>query len=177
MPGEAVFYGPKIDINIVDAAGKEWQCTTLQFDFNLPKRFNVTYVGADNRQHGVVMIHRVLLGSVERFFAILLEHCGGNLPTWLAPVQVEVVPVSDGCLDYARKVCAELNAHGVRAEVDSSPATVGYKIRSSEVGKVPYMTIVGKREVEQQKVSVRKHGKGNVGSMTTSLLAAYVKGR
>jgi threonyl-tRNA synthetase len=175
MPGEAVFYGPKIDMNIIDAAGKEWQCTTLQFDFNLPKRFNVTYIGADNRQHGAVMIHRVLLGAVERFFAILLEHCRGSLPTWLAPVQVEVIPVSDECLEYAGKVCVELRSHGVRAEVDSSQATVGYKIRSSEVQKVPYMAIVGKREIEEQKVSVRKHGEGNVRSMTTNMLAAHIK--
>lgn len=175
MPGEAVFYGPKIDMNIVDAAGKEWQCTTLQFDFNLPKRFNVTYVGADNMQHEVVMIHRVLLGAVERFFAILLEHCGGSLPAWLAPVQVEVIPVTDDCLEHAGAVCAELRARRVRAEVDESPATFGHKIRSAEVRKIPYMAIVGKREVEQQKVSVRKHGTGNVGSMTTDELATHMR--
>jgi threonyl-tRNA synthetase len=174
MPGEAVFYGPKIDVNIVDAGGKEWQCTTLQFDFNLPKRFDVTYIGADNREHGVVMIHRVLLGAVERFFAILLEHCGGNLPAWLSPVQVEVVPVSDDCLEYARTVCGELLALGVRAEVDDSSATVGYKIRSAEVRKVPYMAIVGGREVEQRRVAVRKHGTGKVGSLTTDELVGLI---
>jgi threonyl-tRNA synthetase len=174
MPGEAAFYGPKIDMNIVDATGKEWQCTTLQFDFNLPKRFNVTYVGADNKQHEAIMIHRVLLGSVERFFAILLEHCGGSLPAWLAPVQVEVIPVTDDCLQYAGALCAELRARGVRAEVDESPTTVGYKIRTAEVRKVPYMAIAGKREAEQQKVSVRKHGTGKVGSMTTTELAMHI---
>jgi threonyl-tRNA synthetase len=175
MPGEAVFYGPKIDMNIVDSAGKEWQCTTLQFDFNLPRRFSVTYVGADNRHHGAVMIHRVLLGSVERFFAILLEHWGGSLPSWLAPVQVEVIPVSDDCLEYAVALCRELVAHRVRAEVDGGPTTVNYRIRSAEVRKVPYMAVVGKREVEQRKVAVRKHGTGNVGSFTTEELVRLVR--
>ena len=175
MPGEAVFYGPKIDMNIVDTAGKEWQCTTLQFDFNLPKRFNVTYIGSDNKQHEVVMIHRVLLGSVERFFAILLEHFGGSFPAWLAPVQVEVIPVTDDCLEYARAVCEELRSHAVRTKLDESPTTVGYKIRTAEVLKVPYMAILGKCEIEQRKVSVRKHGTGKVGSMTASELATYIR--
>lgn len=177
MPGEAVFYGPKIDMNVVDASGKEWQCTTLQFDFNLPKRFNVCYVGADNTEHEVVMIHRVLLGAVERFFAILLEHCGGNLPAWLAPVQVEVIPVSDDCLDYAKAVCDNLVSHEVRTEIDDTPATVSCKIRNAELRKLPYMAIIGKQEAMQQKVSVRKHGAGNIGSMTADQLVTHVKKR
>ena len=175
MPGEAVFYGPKIDMNIIDAAGKEWQCTTLQFDFNLPKRFNVVYIGADNSEHEVVMIHRVLLGAIERFFAILLEHCGGNLPAWLAPVQVEVLPMNDDCLKYAEEACKQLTVYGIRAEIDGSSTTVSYKIRSAELRKVPYMAIVGKHEVEQHKLAVRKHGTGRIGSMSTTELIAYVR--
>jgi threonyl-tRNA synthetase len=176
MPGGAVFYGPKIDVNIVDSAGREWQCTTLQFDFNLPKRFNVTYVGADNKEHEVVMIHRVLLGAIERFFAILLEHCSGNLPTWLSPTQVIVIPVSNDCLEYAESVSGELVAGGVRAELDDGASTVGYKIRNAELGKIPYMAVVGKREVKQRKVAVRRHGTGDVGPMATEELVALVKG-
>ena len=177
MPGEAVFYGPKIDIDIVDAAGKEWQCTTLQFDFNLPKRFNVTYIGADNKEHQVVMIHRVLLGAIERFFAILLEHCSGNLPTWLSPVQVQVVAVSNDCVEYAEAVCRELTARGMRTEIDNSQATVSYKIRNAELRKVPYMAIIGKREVENQKLAVREHGTGNIGTLTIDEFVEHAKNK
>ena len=176
MPGEAVFYGPKIDINIVDSLGKEWQCTTLQFDFNLPKRFNAVYTGADNEEHEVVMIHRVLLGSIERFFAILLEHTGGNLPAWLAPVQIKILTISDDCLAYAEEVCSQLRNNGIRAEVDSSSSTVSFKIRNAELNKVPYMAIVGKHEVEKQKLAVRKHGAGKLGSLTIREVVAHIKG-
>jgi threonyl-tRNA synthetase len=175
MPGEAVFYGPKIDVNIVDAAGKEWQCTTLQFDFNLPKRFNVCYVGADNREHEVVMIHRVLLGAIERFFAILLEHYAGNLPLWLAPVQVEIIPVSDDCQEYANDICRELMAVGIRTEVDGSATTINYRIRNAELRKIPYMAIVGKREVEERKMAIRRHGTGNMGSLTKEQLITHIQ--
>jgi len=175
MPGEAVFYGPKIDMNIVDAAGREWQCTTLQFDFNLPKRFNTTYIGADNTEHEVVMIHRALLGAIERFFAILLEHCNGNLPAWLAPVQVEVTPVSDDCREYAEAVHRGLMDYGIRAELDNSTSTVSYKIRSAELRKIPYMAIVGKNEAAQKNIAVRKHGTGNAGSLTIEELARHVR--
>jgi len=174
MPGGAVFYGPKIDVSIVDSAGREWQCTTLQFDFNLPKRFNVNYVGADNKEHEVVMIHRVLLGAIERFFAILLEHCSGNLPTWLAPTQVKIIPVSNDCFEYAKSVSGELAADGIRTELDDSASTVSYKIRDAELQKIPYMVIVGKHEVIQEKVAVRKHGTGNLGSMTIEELATFL---
>ena len=177
MPGEAVFYGPKIDMNIVDAAGREWQCTTLQFDFNLPKRFNITYVGTDNKEHEVVMIHRALLGAIERFFAILLEHCNGNLPTWLAPVQVSVIPVSDDCLEYAESVRRKLATCGIRAELDGSTSTVSYKIRNAELQKIPYMTIIGKHEAETERIAVRKHGTGNAGSLTIEELARQVRKR
>jgi threonyl-tRNA synthetase len=162
-PGEAVFYGPKIDVNIVDAAGREWQCTTIQFDFNLPKRFMATYIGNDNKMHEVIMIHRALLGSIERFCAILLEHYAGNLPTWLAPVQVSILPVTSDQSQYAEKIMKELLEHGIRAEVDDSSSTVAYRIRQAELAKIPYMAICGKQETETNKLSVRKHRLGNLG--------------
>jgi threonyl-tRNA synthetase len=175
MPGEAVFYGPKIDVNIVDASGRQWQCTTIQFDFNLPKRFKVAYAGADGKEHGVVMIHRALFGSLERFFAILLEHYEGNLPAWLAPVQVKVLSVDKDCVEHAKEVNNELQGRGIRAELDSSAATIGYKIRDSELRKIPYMAIVGKREIESGKIAVRKHRTGNVGSFTIEELIWNLK--
>ncbi len=175
MPGEAVFYGPKIDVNIVDASGRQWQCTTIQFDFNLPKRFKVAYAGADGKEHEVVMVHRALFGSLERFFAILLEHYEGNLPAWLAPVQVEVLSVDKGCVELAKEINNELQDRGIRAELDSSAATIGYKIRDSELRKIPYMAIVGKREIESGKIAVRKHRIGDVGSFTIEELIWNLK--
>ena len=130
MPGEAVrARGPKIDIYIVDASSKEWQCSTIQFDFNLPKRFNITYTGPDGEHHEVVMIHRALLGTIERFFAILIEHYKGNLPVWLAPTQVKVLPISNNYVQYAEEFCRKLSAYGIRTEVDDSDSTISYKIR------------------------------------------------
>jgi threonyl-tRNA synthetase len=175
MPGEAVFYGPKIDINIVDAAGRVWQCSTIQFDFNLPKRFNVIYVGIDGKEHEVLMIHRAMLGAIERFFAILIEHYKGNLPTWLAPTQVAVLPISDEHAKYARDVHKTLLAHGIRSELDTTASTISYKIRQAETKKVPYMAICGKREAESREISVRKHGKGNIGSLTIKELVNNIK--
>lgn len=168
MPGEAVFYGPKIDLNIVDAAGREWQCTTIQFDFNLPKRLSACYTGVDSKEREVVMIHRALLGSIERFFAILIEHYNGNFPVWLAPTQVAILPVSNDYVHYAEEIQRKLLAHEIRSELDDSPSTISYKIRSAELQKIPYMIICGKREVETKKVAVRKHGTGNMGSLTIS---------
>jgi len=175
MLGEAVFYGPKIDLNIVDASGRQWQCTTIQFDFNLPRRFNITYVGADSKDHEVVMIHRALLGAVERFFAILIEHYRGNLPAWLAPTQVAVLPVNNDCREYARKVHRKLQACGVRASLDANPSTVGYKIRQAELQKIPYMAIIGKREAETKKLAIREHGAGKTGSLTILELVKIIK--
>ena len=175
MRGEAVFYGPKIDLNVVDAAGREWQCTTIQFDFNLPKRFNITCVGADGKEHEIVMIHRALLGAVERFFAILIEHYSGNLPVWLAPTQVAVLPVSTVFMRYAEEVHRKLLAQGVRSELDSSPSTISYKIRQAETQKIPYMAICGKNETELKKIAVRKHGIGNIGLLTIQELVHNIK--
>lgn len=166
MRGEAVFYGPKIDINIVDFSGREWQCTTIQFDFNLPKRFNITYVGADGKEHEVIMIHRALLGSIERFFAILIEHYKGNLPTWLSPTQAKILPISNKQIPYAQTIQQKLQQNGIRAEIDSSPSTINYKIREAEVQKIPYIIICGKEEEQSRKISVRKHRTGNIGTLT-----------
>jgi len=175
MPGEAVFYGPKIDINIVDASGREWQCSTIQFDFNLPKRFNMTCTGPNGKEHEVLMIHRALLGAIERFFAILIEHYKGNFPAWLAPTQVAVLPISAEYAEYAEDVHTKLLAHGIRSELDTSASTISYKIRQAETKKVPYMTICGKREAESRKISVRKHGTGNIGSLTVKELVNNIK--
>ena len=177
MPGEAVFYGPKIDLNIVDASGCEWQCTTIQFDFNLPKRFNVCYVGSEGKEHEAVMIHRALLGSIERFFAILIEHYRGSFPAWLAPTQVAVLPISVEHVQYAEKVHEELLARSIRSELDTTDSTISYKIRQAETQKIPYMAICGKREAETGKTAVRKHGKGNIGLMTTEELATTIKNK
>jgi len=166
MPGEAAFYGPKIDINIVDASQREWQCTTIQFDFNLPRRFKIVYIGPDGNEHEVVMIHRVLLGAVERFFAILIEHCNGNLPVWLAPVQVTILPVSTNYLHYAETIRESLLAFQIRCEVDDSTSTISYKIRQAEILKIPYMLILGKQETKLNKISVRKHKVGDLGLLT-----------
>lgn len=174
-PGEAVFYGPKIDLNIVDASGRQWQCTTIQFDFNLPKRFNITYVDADGKEHEVVMIHRALLGAVERFFAVLVEHCKGNFPAWLAPIQVAVLPMNSDCVNYAEKVQRKLQSQGIRAEINGTSSTISYKIRQAELQKIPYMAITGKREIQAEKMAVRKHGTGNIGSLTIQELVKTIK--
>ena len=177
MPGEAVFYGPKIDLNIVDASGREWQCTTIQFDFNLPKRFSTSYIGSDNRKHQVVMIHRALLGAIERFFAILVENYGGNLPVWLAPTQVAVFPINSENVDYARKIHSELLANRVRSELDmTTSTTISYRIRQAETQKIPYMAICGRRETEMGKVSLRKHGHGNIGTLSVEEVIQKIKG-
>ena len=174
-PGEAVFYGPKIDVNIVDAAGREWQCTTIQFDFNLPKNFMATYIGNDNKIHEVIMLHRALLGSIERFFAILLEHYAGNLPTWLAPVQVSILPVTSDQNKYAEKILKELLELGIRAEVDDSSSTIAYRIRQAELAKIPYMAICGKQETETNKLSVRKHRLGHLGKVDIDEFVKEIK--
>ena len=175
MPGEAAFYGPKIDIKIVDASGREWQCSTIQFDFNLPRRFSLTYVGSDGAEHRPFMIHRALLGSIERFFGILIEHYKGNLPTWLAPVQVRVLSISEKSHQYAKEVHERLSALGIRSELDDRSSTISYRIREAELQKVPYMAICGKREEESNTVSVRKHGRKELGSLTIEELVRAIQ--
>ncbi|MCK9309433.1 MAG: threonine--tRNA ligase [Candidatus Cloacimonetes bacterium] len=163
--GGGAFYGPKIDIKIKDAIGRAWQCTTIQFDFNLPKRFNMQYIGADNSPHQPFMIHRAVLGSVERFFATLLEYHGGNLPLWLSPVQVMLIPITDGQFDYASEIMEKMQAMGLRCEIDSRSEKMGYKIREAELKKIPFMCIVGKNEAANNQVTLRQHTKGDLGTM------------
>ena len=158
--GEGAFYGPKIDFMIKDSLGREWQCATVQLDFLMPERFDVNYIGPDNKEHRVVMIHRAIFGSIERFLGILIEHYAGAFPTWLAPVQVAIIPISDKHIDYAKKVAKKLEENGIRVEVDSRRETLGYRIRDNQMKKVPYMFILGDKEMESGKVSVRtRHGK------------------
>lgn len=163
-PGEGVFYGPKIDIKIKDALDRAWQCTTIQFDFNLPERFDMTYIGEDNSEHRPFMIHRALLGSLERFFGVLIEHYAGNFPLWLAPVQVEVIPISENHFGYAKKILNDLQEQDIRTKINLENEKIGYKIREAENEKIPYMIIIGDKEVENQNISVRKHLKGNLGA-------------
>jgi threonyl-tRNA synthetase len=173
-PGEGTFYGPKIDFHITDALGRSWQCGTCQLDFQMPERFELTYTGADNAEHRPVMIHRALLGSMERFAGILIEHYGGRFPVWLAPVQVLVLPVADRHVDYARTVAAELADAGVRVGVDERSESVGKKIRAAELQRAPYMLVVGDREESEGKVAVRSHEEGELGAKTPSELATLV---
>ena len=154
-PGEGVFYGPKIDIKFESALGKAWQGPTIQVDFNLPQHFNVTYIGEDGKEHSVVMVHRTVLGSMERYLATLLEHYGGAFPVWLAPVQVRVIPVADRHLDYARKLETELKNEGVRADVDDRSERINLKIRQAQLEKIPAMLIAGDKEVAASTVSIR----------------------
>jgi threonyl-tRNA synthetase len=165
-PGQGVFYGPKIDIKLEDAQGRGWQGPTIQVDFNLPQRFNVTYVGEDGQEHVVVMVHRTVLGSMERFLASLIEHYGGAFPVWLAPVQVRVIPVADRHLDYAYKLEAELKNQTVRVEVDARSERINLKIRQAQLDKVPYMLVVGDKEVATSMVSVRLHSGGQSASQS-----------
>jgi threonyl-tRNA synthetase len=157
-PGDGAFYGPKIDFHIEDVMGRTWQCATCQVDFAMPERLDLDYVGEDNQRHRPVMIHRTVLGSIERFLGILIEHYGGALPAWLAPVQAVVVPVADRHLQYAERVAAALAAAGLRAEADLRPESVGKKIRDGEIGKVPFMVVVGDREIDELTATVRSRG-------------------
>ena len=154
--GDGAFYGPKLDFHLQDSIGRTWQCGTIQLDFQLPQRFEAEYIGADGEKHRPIMIHRVVFGSIERFIGILIEHYAGKFPTWLAPVQAKVLPVSDKFAEYAKKVSAELKAKGVRVEMDDRDEKLGYKIRQAQLQKVPYMLIVGEKEQNEGTVSVRK---------------------
>ena len=157
-PGEGVFYGPKIDIKIKDMLGRSWQCSTIQVDFNNPERFDASYIAEDGAAHQVIMIHRALMGSLERFFGVLVEHYAGAFPTWLAPVQVDVLPVTDRQNDYAREVVARLVSAGFRAEGDFRNEKLGFKIRESQLSKVPYALVIGEREASQRQVTPRRRG-------------------
>src|SRR5512142_785177 len=168
MPGEAAFYGPKIDIKLVDAIGRLWQLSTVQFDFNLPQRFELEYVGEDGQRHQPLMVHRALYGSMERFFGVLIEHYAGAFPVWLSPTQVVVVPISERHVEYAEKVAAQLKAAGVRVEVDARNEKMNAKIREHAMQKVPFLLVVGDKEAEANKVNVRTRGKDKTEDMPTA---------
>jgi threonyl-tRNA synthetase len=169
--GDGAFYGPKIDLHMTDSIGRSWQLGTVQLDYSMPERFDLAYTGADNADHRPVMIHRALMGSFERFIGILIEHYAGEFPLWLAPVQALVLPISDRHVAQADRVAAELRASGLRVEVDDRTESVGRKIRDGELRKAPYMLILGDKEVEAGNVSVRRHGEGDLGSLTVAELA------
>jgi len=164
--GEAAFYGPKLDFMVKDALGRRWQLGTIQVDYNLPERFELEYTGSDNQKHRPVMIHRAPFGSLERFVAVLIEHCAGNFPLWLSPEQFIILPISEKYEDYAKKVSDELNNSDIRGLIDFRDEKIGRKIRDAEVKKTPYMLIIGEKEMAEGKLSVRKHGEGDLGEMT-----------
>jgi threonyl-tRNA synthetase len=162
--GGGAFYGPKIDIKIKDSLGRSWQCSTIQLDFNEPERFDITYIGEDGQPHRPIMIHRALLGALERFYGVLIEHYGGAFPLWLAPVQVKLLPIADRHHEYARQVSERLTEAGFRVDVDARNEKTGYKIREAQLQKVPYMLVVGNREADSGAVSVRSREHGDQGS-------------
>ncbi len=162
--GDGAFYGPKLDFDITDAIGRKWQCATIQLDYQMPERFDLKYVGADNAEHRPVVIHRAIFGSFERFIALLIEHYAGAFPLWLAPVQAIVLPIADRHQAYAGSVRERLSAAGLRVELDARQEKIGYKIREAQLQKVPYMLVVGDREVEQGQVAVRARAGGDQGS-------------
>ncbi len=176
MEGEAVFYGPKIDVKLIDAIGRPWQLSTVQFDFTLPKRFDLKYIGPDGQAHQPVMLHRAILGSLERFFGVLIEHYAGAFPIWLAPVQVVVIPISERHHAYARDVFGQLRDAGLRVELDDRNEKMGYKIREAQTQKVPYMLVMGDKEVQNGQVSVRNRFQGDEGVESLAAFVTKIKG-
>ena len=164
--GEAAFYGPKLDFMVKDALGRRWQLGTIQVDYNLPERFELEYTGSDNKKHRPVMIHRAPFGSLERFVAVLIEHCAGNFPIWLTPDQIAILPISEKYNDYAKKLLSLLKNSDIRGFIDERNEKIGRKIRDTEMQKIPYMLIIGEKEMEENKVAVRKHGEGDLGVFT-----------
>ena len=175
MPDEAAFYGPKIDMKLVDAIGRKWQLSTVQFDFNLPKRFGISYIGEDGSKHEPVMVHRALFGSVERFFGILIEHYAGAFPVWLSPVQAIVLPVTDRAVEYAKGVEQQLKAAGIRCEVDDRNEKINYKIREAQLMKIPFMLVVGDREMESGAVAVRHRKHADQGAKPVAEVVAHIR--
>ncbi len=163
--GDGAFYGPKLDFHLEDSIGRTWQCATIQLDFQMPERFDLTYVGKDNEKHRPVMIHRTILGSMERFIGVLIEHYAGKFPVWLSPVQVSILPISDKYNDYGYEVADMLKAKGVRVQVDTRSEKIGYKIREAQLARNPYMLIIGEKEIQEEKVSVRHRDKGDIGAV------------
>ena len=174
--GDGAFYGPKIDFHLTDSIGRTWQCGTIQLDFQMPQRFDLYYVGADSEKHRPIMLHRAVLGSIERFIGILTEHYAGAFPIWLAPVQVKLLPIADRHLDYVKGLDAKLKAAGIyRTEIDTRSEKIGYKIREAQLEKVPYMLIAGDKDIENGVVSVRSHSGGDLGAMTLDEFIAKAK--
>ncbi|RLD62810.1 MAG: threonine--tRNA ligase [Bacteroidetes bacterium] len=173
--GEAAFYGPKLDFMVKDAIGRSWQLGTIQVDYNLPERFELEYVGADNQKHRPVMIHRAPFGSIERFLAVLIEHTEGKFPLWLAPEQYIILPISDKFNEYSQKVLNQLNNYDIRGRIDDRSEKIGRKIRDAELERLPYMLIIGEKETENEQVSVRKQGEGDKGTMTAKEFGEFVK--
>ena len=176
MEGEAVFYGPKIDVKLIDAIGRPWQLSTIQFDFTLPKRFDLAYTGPDGQPHQPVMLHRALLGSIERFLGVLIEHYAGAFPIWMAPVQAVIIPIAERHHDYARRVERRLKEANLRVELDGRNEKMGYKIRAAQTQKVPYMLVVGDKELESGEVSVRNRFLGDEGSQSLELFLEKIEG-
>ena len=173
--GDGAFYGPKIDFHLEDSLGRTWQCGTIQLDFQLPLRFNAEYTGEDGEKHQPIMIHRVAFGSIERFIGNLIEHFAGAFPAWLAPTHVKILPVSERHLDYALELKDAYAKAGIRVEADTRNEKLGYKIRQAQLEKVPYMLIVGDKEIETNTVSVRSRKKGDIGSMAADEFIAMLK--
>lgn len=173
--GDGAFYGPKIDFHIKDCLGRDWQCGTIQLDFQMPERFDLTYIGEDGEKHRPVMLHRVVFGSIERFIGILIEHYAGAFPTWIAPVQVKLLPIADSHKQYAEKLKAELEKNGIRVELDDRQEKIGYKIREAQLQKIPYMLILGDKEVEANAVGVRSRKDGDIGQMQLQDFIAKVQ--
>lgn len=173
--GDGAFYGPKLDFHLEDSIGRTWQCGTIQLDLQLPQRFQAEYIGEDGNRHRPVMIHRVIFGSLERFMGILIEHFAGKFPLWLAPVQVKILPISDKYMKYVRDVEALLKKEGLRCEVDERAEKIGYKIRAAQLEKIPYMLIIGEKEVQSDSVSVRSRDGGDLGSMSVERLTELLR--
>ena len=172
--GDGAFYGPKLDFHLADSLGRTWQCGTIQLDSQMPERFELEYTGEDGQKHRPVMIHRVVLGSIERFIGVITEHFAGAFPAWLAPVQVKVLPVTDRAEDYAKQVAAQLDGQGFRVEVDGRNEKIGKKIREATLEKIPYMLVVGDRDMENGTVSVRHRSGEDLGAMTLDQFAALL---
>ena len=165
-PGDGAFYGPKLDFHLSDSLGRTWQCGTIQLDMQMPERFELEYVGEDGEKHRPIMIHRALLGSIERFIGVITEHFAGAFPAWLNPVQVKLLPVTDRAAEYAGDIAAKLDSQGFRVEVDGRNEKIGKKIREAQLEKIPYMLVVGDRDMEAGTVSVRHRAEGDLGAMS-----------
>jgi threonyl-tRNA synthetase len=173
--GEAAFYGPKLDFMVRDAIGRKWQLGTIQVDYNLPERFDLTYIGEDNAKHRPVMIHRAPFGSLERFVAVLIENCAGKFPMWLVPVQVKILPISEKFMPYSENILSQLKNNDIRAEIDDRSEKIGRKIRDTELAKIPIMLIIGEKEINEEKVSVRRQGKGDEGTKSLEEVIENIK--